>query len=182
MNLSLKRLTSADDPLFPACAAIYAQSFPPHEQREAASQRAIMGDGEYHYDAILLDGALVGEILNWRWKNHIYVEHFCIDPARRGQGLGRAALDLLAGAGDTIILEIDPPVDEISRRRRRFYAEAGFCENPHAHVHPPYHAGADGHALVVMSRPKPIDGAQYAEFRAYLQGRVIALCPAPREI
>ena len=39
--MHFERLTSADDPRFSAAMEGYAVSFPPHEQREPASQRTI---------------------------------------------------------------------------------------------------------------------------------------------
>ena len=62
-------------------------------------------------------------------------------------------LALLAAEGKPVILEIDPPVDDLSHRRQGFYERAGYHANPYAHVHPPYHAANRGHALVVMSYP-----------------------------
>ena len=100
-------------------------------------------------------------------------------PARRGQGLGTAALDLFAKAGKPAILEIDPPVDAVSRRRQTFYERAGFFANPHPHIHPPYRPENSGHALVVMSRPRPLTKGEYAAFAAYLADVVMKDCQKP---
>ena len=83
-------------------------------------------------------------------------EHFCILPDLRNKKYGQRALELLKEWGKSIILEIDPPVDEISLRRKSFYERAGYRENPFSHVHPPYHAGYSGHPLTVMSCPEPL--------------------------
>ncbi len=61
--------------------------------------------------------------------------------------------------GKTVLLEIDPPVDEISLRRETFYERCGYRANIHPHVHPPYRAGFPGHELVVMSRPEKLSHA-----------------------
>ena len=151
--MHFERLTSADDPRFSATMEGYAVSFPPHEQREPASQRAIMTDPAYRF---------------------IYVEHFFILPHLRGHACGSRALALLGGRGKTVILEIDPPADDVSLRRRGFYERAGFHENPYRHVHPPYHAGNRGHDLVVMSYPRAISEEEYRAFADYLAARVMA--------
>lgn len=39
IKLNFKRLTSAEDAMYPAAMALYAMSFPAHEQREEASQK-----------------------------------------------------------------------------------------------------------------------------------------------
>lgn len=59
-------------------------------------------------------------MLCWEAEDFIYVEHFCVLPELRGRGCGARALGLLAREGKTVILEIDPPIDEISRRSKIF--------------------------------------------------------------
>ena len=93
--------------------------------------------------------------------------------------MGTEAIELLAGEDKPVILEIDQPVDEISRRRQAFYKRAGFATNSHAHVHPPYRPENPGHALVVMSRPLPLTKGEYAAFAAYLSDVVMKDCPKP---
>ena len=109
----------------------------------------------------------------WESAEFIYVEHFCIDSTLRNQGFGSRALQLLLETGKTVILEIDPPVDDISRRRKGFYERCGFAANPYPHIHPPYHQDHSGHALVVMSAPNPITEEAYKGFSAYLQEPVM---------
>lgn len=172
--MHFERLTSADDPRFSAAMEGYAVSFPPHEQREPASQRAIMTDPAYRFNLIYDGGAPVGAMLCWETETFIYVEHFFILPHLRGHACGSHALALLGGRGKTVILEIDPPADDVSLRRRGFYERAGFQENPYRHVHPPYHAGNRGHDLVVMSYPRAISEEEYRAFADYLAARVMA--------
>lgn len=67
-----------------------------------------MSDPAYHFDMCLTDGALAGLILYWDFGAYIYVEHFCVEPNLRGQGLGTLILRALAQHNDKpIILEID---------------------------------------------------------------------------
>lgn len=166
--IKLIRLVSNDDPYYVDAMNLYAISFPYHEQREAASQASIMSDPAYHFDMIFDEDRFVGIILNWQTDSFVYVEHFCIMPDLRGQGYGKRALELLAAQGKTVILEIDPPVDDVSIRRKGFYESAGYMENPFTHVHPPYHRDHKGHELVVMSSPNALTEAFYQEFNAYL--------------
>lgn len=80
---------------------------------------------------------------------------------------------MLEEAHKTLILEIDPPVDELSRRRKGFYERCGFAENPYEHIHPPYHWGNSGHELVVMTWPGRISREEYSAFARYLHERVM---------
>ena len=172
--MHFERLTTETHPLYKEASALYGISFPPHEQRESASQRAIMADPEYQFNLIYDGGAPVGAMLCWETETFIYVEHFFILPQLRGHACGSRALALLGERGKTVILEIDPPVDDVSLRRKGFYERSGFHENPYSHVHPPYHAGNRGHDLVVMSYPRTISETEYRAFADYLAARVMA--------
>lgn len=171
--MNIVRLQSADTALFEQAIALYAISFPYHEQRESASQRGIMAHDAYHFGLIHEGGAFAGLILYWETDAFLYVEHFCMLPECRGRGLGSQALALLTQAGKTVILEIDPPVDDPAKRRKRFYEKAGFLENPYPHIHPPYHVGFKGHDLVVMSLPRTISQEEYNAFARYLSDVVM---------
>lgn len=46
-----ERITSAQHPLYAQAMEVYRNSFPPHEQREAASQERILHDSAYHFTA-----------------------------------------------------------------------------------------------------------------------------------
>ena len=175
--LRIKRLRTFDDPAFAPAMALYTASFPEHEQR--LEQRRIMAHEQYHFGILHDEEGFAGLALFWDAGAYLYLEHLCISPARRGQGLGTAALDLLAGEGKPVILEIDPPVDAVSRRRQAFYERAGFTADPYPHIHPPYRPENSGHALVVMSRPRPLTKDEYAAFAAYLADVVMKDCQKP---
>lgn len=169
------RLLSPEDSRFAAAMALYRESFPVHEQRTAHSQREALRCDEYHF-TLLYDGdRFVGLLLDWETTGFRYVEHFCIDPSLRNQSYGKQALDQLVTDGKTVILEIDPPTSEIAVRRKGFYERCGFRENPYAHVHPPYHPGNNGHALLVLSHPSPLSGEAYERFNRYLQDTVMSV-------
>lgn len=171
--MELARVTSPEEDGFRRAMELYALSFPIHEQRIAASQEQIMGLPEYHLEQVMEDGRFLGALFYWEIEDFLYVEHFCMDPAVRGRGLGQQALVLLAERGKPVILEIDPPVDEISKRRRGFYLRCGFQENPWPHVHPPYRGGYQGHELVVLSCPKVLEQTSYEAFFRYLRDVVM---------
>lgn len=171
--MRFERLMSTDSSLYDKGIELYSLSFPLHEQRESESQRQIMSHPDYHFNLIFNEDMFVGLMLCWETEDFIYVEHFCIFPELRNNNYGHLSLELLCRQGKTVILEIDPPVDEISNRRRRFYKRAGFVANPFAHVHPPYHIGNIGHELVVMSYPDKLSESEYSRFNKYLSEMVM---------
>lgn len=169
------RLTSWEDFMFAEAMALYRKSFPSHEQRKDASQKAALNFEEYHFDLIYDEDIFVGIMLYWETNAFLYVEHFCVRPELRGKSYGQKALEELGKKRKTVILEIDPPTEEISIRRKGFYERAGYRENPFAHVHPPYHPENPGHPLVVMSFPNLLREAEYEAFNTYLKSRVMAV-------
>ena len=173
------RITTPRDPDFAPLFRLYQSAFPLHEQRTRAAQEGVLSHPDYFCWALRERGAFAGLLLVWEGPGFRYVEHFAVAPELRGGGLGARALAWLTGQGAPVILEIDPPVDEISVGRRGFYLRCGFSENPFPHVHPPYRAGFRGHPLVVLSAPGPLSRGQYDRFAAYLAGTVMSDCAPP---
>ena len=167
-----ERITTPKHPLYADAIALYQLSFPLHEQRESASQIEILGNLDYHFDVVCDDDRFVGEVLYWNIGSALYIEHFCILPSMRNKHYGQKILAALQDR--PLILEIDPPMDAISRRRKGFYERCGFVENPYPHTHPPYHKGNAGHDLVVMSSPKELTPNEYEMFLQGLQNTVMA--------
>ena len=172
--MRFKRIITDQDPMFLPAIELYKTSFPLHEQRETLSQRQILENSEYHFDVIYDQDCFVGIILNWETDRSIYLEHFAIDTTIRNKGYGARALAYLAQRGKRLILEIDPPIDAVSIRRKGFYERVGFIENPYEHIHPPYKEGNEGHVLVVMTYPTAIDPTAYSDFATYLHQVVMA--------
>lgn len=113
----------------------------------------------------------VGEILHWDIGSAFYIEHFYVLPTMRNKHYGQKILNTYQST--PLILEIDPPVDEIAIRRKRFYERCGFVENPYVHVHPPYHHRNTGHELVIMSSPEMLKSDEYEHFHHYLKNTVM---------
>ena len=130
-----------------------------------------------------------------KWR---FIEHFATDRSLRGGGYGARALGMLArgmrkaepadfilpaalaGAGESTLstedvldgfvtmLEIDPPVDEISSRREAFYKRNGYTTNPYEHIHPSFRQSTPAHQLLIMSYPRAISVEEFAEFRRFM--------------
>lgn len=66
-----------------------------------------------------------------------------------------------------VVLEIEPPVDGLTRRRLGFYERNGFCANPYDYIHPSYTMPLQPHRLVVMSCPGPLSPAEFDHFRSF---------------
>ncbi|HBW05549.1 MAG TPA: N-acetyltransferase [Clostridiales bacterium] len=168
-----QRIISLKSPNGIAAYELYKRSFPLNEQRIQSSQKSIMKNPLYHFDLIFADNKWVGEILYWEADDFLYVEHFCICEKERGNGYGAEALSVIASQGKSVILEIDPPEDDVSIRRKGFYEKNGFVKNDFSHIHPAYRKRFDGHKLVVMSYPNALSRYEYDEFYRFLCNSVM---------
>ena len=72
-----------------------------------------------------------------------------------------------------VILEIDPPEDEISIRRLHFYERLGFTANPHEYTHPSFRRPFHPHRLVLMSRPGALSDDEARRFADFIRERVL---------
>ena len=179
MNLVLGRCRDTQGALMDAAMKLYRASFPSHELRLWSDQKAVMREESYHFDLCLMDGALAGLILYWDFGDYLYVEHFCVMPALRGQGLGTLILQELARKNKLIILEIDPLNDAVSLRRRDFYTHCGYVQNDYPHIHPPYQCANAGHELIVMSYPRAISQEEFNRFTLDLREKVMQYAEHP---
>lgn len=171
MNYKIIKSTGCTE--YNAAADLYEISFPEHEQRLERSQREIMNSDEYKYTLIYDGENFIGEILCWETSDFIYVEHFCILPEKRGLKYGAKALEMLCRTPKKVILEIDPPTDDISKRRKAFYEQCGFKANGFEHIHPPYRPQNTGHKLIIMSYPAELSTGEFSEFSEYLNNTVM---------
>ncbi len=148
---------------------LYETSFPAHERRSRAAQLAAFGDEQAHGD-LLLDGngQLAALVFYWTCNDLLYIEFLAVHPAMRGRQTGSRIMRELLGRypHHTVVLEIEPPEDETTCRRLRFYERLGFCANGYPYTHPSYRTGdaACPHRLVILSHGAPLTPQRYEEF------------------
>lgn len=171
--MKLEYIKDTNHPMYEKALELYKISFPYHEQREKISQDYILNYSEYKFGLIYDEDVFVGLVLYWETKTYIYIEHLCILPEIRNKNYGQKTLYLLKEKGKILILEIDIPVDDISKRRKGFYERCEFVENSYHHIHPPYHRENNGHELAIMTYPNKISNQEYDEFRKYLNNKVM---------
>ena len=139
MTVSFQLIRTTKHPYWSFLCDCYATSFPIDERRPLTEMEAILSDPCFLYNAIEEDGDPVGLLNSWNLDNFRYVEHFTISPEFRSTGIGRQALHyFLAQASTPVILEVEPPIDETSNRRIRFYEKEGFTLCEKIYVQPPY--------------------------------------------
>ena len=158
--LHLHPIKNQASPYWDSLVRIYLQSFPIDEQRPVESiarliehdnrfvAYAIINDNtdeDYHPKETLhtkhhtLNTPLLGLLTTWEFADFIYIEHFAIDPALRSQGYGSEALKaFIHEQGKPLVLEAEPPTDEMTRRRIRFYERIGLTLYDYPYIQPAY--------------------------------------------
>ncbi len=138
-------------------------SFPACERRDDREQRAHTDHTEAFTAYLATEGDdAVGLLTCWEFKlpeggemvpfeRFTYVEHLAVMPSRRNSGYGAKILDLLkAKTAHPIILEVEPPQEEMSRRRIGFYKRSGFKLCLKDYLQPPYRPGDAPFPLLLM--------------------------------
>ncbi|MCD8043355.1 MAG: GNAT family N-acetyltransferase [Tannerellaceae bacterium] len=149
---------------------IYNSSFPLHEQRTEEQQIKAFAHPAYRLQIITENENLLSFISYWEFDSYIYIEHLAVNPEFRGNNRGSQLLqDFTSGQPKTVLLEIDPLIDDISHRRFEFYKRNGFYDNPYPHFHPPYRQEFSAHELIVLSHSKQISRKEYEQFKTDLE-------------
>ena len=137
------------------------ESFPEEERRDDDMQR-YNTDNNPLFTAYLItdDAENIGLITLWKLSGFLYVEHLATSPSVRNKGYGKMIMQaLLHDFSDyTIVLEVELPEDDLSKRRIGFYERNGFklCHKPY--MQPPYRSGGTPIPMHVMySGDRPID-------------------------
>ena len=165
---------NADKALQEQVWGLYEGSFPACEKRSYPAFITATSDARFNAKVILNDGGNLAAILfYWLADNMLYVEHLAVNPVMRGENIGSTVLKELIKTykNHVIILEIDPPVDEISIRRLNFYERVGFVSNDYHFIHPSFAVGekAQPHKLVILTYGKTISPEEFGAFKELLK-------------
>ena len=123
----------------------------------------------WHYNASFGEARFRGDIPQLEAGEYTYL---AVSPRLRGQNMGSKALAAFC-QGRRVILEIDPPEDEISVRRQHFYQRLGFVANPYAYIHPSFRRPFHPHRLVLMSYPEALTYEEARGFADFIRERVL---------
>ncbi len=160
-------------------------SFPVEERRDDEGQRRNTDENDRFYCYLLTDKGedkdsaeeLIGLITVWKLDGFYYAEHLATSPTVRNRGYGRRIMEELKAllSDAPIILEVERPEDEMSRRRIGFYQRCGFklCEQDY--YQPPYRAGGKRLPLYLMFAGVDEIDSRYPQVRNEIYRNVYGL-------
>ena len=98
----------------------------------------------------------LGLLTTWSFDEFVYVEHFAISSSLRSQGYGTEVLStFIQSQQKPLILEAEPPTDETTRRRIRFYERHGLTLFDFPYMQPAYTAESQPVPLCLMGTLDP---------------------------
>lgn len=106
------------------------EAFPPSERRSDEEFLRLFHHPNVQILCSQEQERLNGFLLFWVLDGFVFAENFAVRPTSRGLGLGTEMLRALRGRfGLPVILEVEPPEDELTRRRVAFYERNGYHLN-----------------------------------------------------
>ncbi|MBE7896965.1 GNAT family N-acetyltransferase [Paenibacillus polymyxa] len=157
--------------------AIMESSFPASECRTFEAQKALLKHPSYRIITEKNEqGNIVAFLAGWEFEHFRFVEHIAVDSRIRGGGLGQKLMGRFISQSDQpVVLEVEPPVDEWSRRRIGFYERMGFHLNHFEYVQPPLREGQTDLRLQIMSYPGALSEQEFTPFKEILYTEVYGL-------
>lgn len=151
--ISCVNIETVNNPLLNQVEKTYLLSFPESERREfELLKQLIAGEPRFRVNVLLKNNEYAGFITSWDFPEFSYVEHFAIDESARNGGIGGKAMQHYLNTNPLpVVLEVEQPEDEMSKRRIVFYQRLGFKLDHHAYRQPPYRPGGEWLDLVLMS-------------------------------
>ncbi|MDQ0493656.1 GNAT family N-acetyltransferase [Paenibacillus brasilensis] len=157
--------------------AIMEASFPESECRSFESQKALLKLPSYRIISEKNEqGNTIAFLAGWEFTHFRFVEHIAVDSGIRGSGLGKKLMvSFISESDKPVVLEVEPPVDEWTRRRIGFYERLGFHLNHFEYVQPPLREGQADLRLQIMSYPDALPEQTFAPFKQILYTEVYGL-------
>lgn len=179
-EVSLSLLTPTV-PQWQAAESLYLSAFPANERRSVEKWRQLStADARFSVFAICRGGEFCGFISVWNFATFRYVEHFAVEARLRGKSIGSKVLRCLKTAAPSvpIVLEVEPPCDDMTRRRVRFYEGNGFVLSDLPYLQPPYE-GTEWFSLCLMSTDDNFLHCHYEEIRGSIYSAVYGASNPP---
>lgn len=144
---------------------VYEESFPMFECRTREEHYRAIDDDRFYPMAVFNDDEFIGLIFYWLIDSMCYIEHIAVLPETRGKGYGTLVLNDFCSNFKNVVLEIDPPIDDVSIARERFYHHIGFVTSNFDYTHPSYREEYIPHTLVLMKLNSEMNETEFEHFK-----------------
>ena len=160
-------LTKASKADFEVIYPAMQNSFIPDEIREKDAALTVLDEEDYTVYKIYENAEWVGFITLWELSGFAFIEHFAVFSEYRNRGYGGRTVEMVKEKYESLVLEAEPPIEEIQKRRIGFYERCGFCQNDYEYMQPSYREGGAEVRLVLMSYPAPLSDCEATKREIY---------------
>ncbi len=152
---------------------LYEDAFPLRERRDFSALLDLLVIENMELKAINDFSLIIGFLIQWEFKSFNYIEHLAIDPSQRGKNYGTKVMKKIIGNSDKILLlEVEPPHDDISNKRILFYEKLGMKVCPFTYEQPPYREDEKSFPMLIMSFPIELKRSAFEEFTSIITTEV----------
>lgn len=152
---------------------LYEQSFPIEERRDFSLVLDIYKTDLLSLNLIYDNEIMVGILNYWDFNDFLYIEHFAVSEQYRNRKIASKVLEQLNTQNKLIVLEVELPRDELSKRRIRFYERNAYSIQPFTYFQPPYRKGEERIKMHIMANTqKPINKVKYEEIITIIEKKV----------
>lgn len=131
---------------------LYVNAFPFSERRTVESMSQSLASERVYFYRVFLKTRCVAMMHFWVLDDVVYGEHFAIEPNLRNQGYGRQLMRMiLANLEKPFLVEVEPPENDLSARRLKFYEREGLFVVKKDYLQPPYQVSLPELPLYLMS-------------------------------
>ena len=152
---------------------IMEKSFPLTEFRPQKEQEKLFENKYYSVLGIKENNVPIAIAAIWSFENFTFIEHLATLPEYRNKGLGTQMLhEIISKADKTVCLEVEPPIDELTHRRVRFYERNRLFFNSYPYIQPSISKGREPIPLFIMTSKGEIDEQKFIEIKNTLYKEV----------
>ena len=171
--IKLQRINTSHEH-YPFVESLMQTAFPLQERRNADLQREYTDNKpHFHTLVILVENKPIGLITYWKLDSFNYIEHFAIKENLRNKGYGQEALKQLKEEIEgMIVLEVEEPIDELTKRRIEFYQRQGFILQNVSYQQPPYRKEDEWFSMKLMTLNAKDFSSQFERVRDTLYREV----------
>ncbi len=149
--MELHRIVSVEDVYWEALWHLYESAFPSAERRNRQQMERMLSERTDMYFNAVLEEELAGFFVYWVFGDFYYLEYLAVFPELRNKRIGQKVLEYAAQyLKGSRLLEVEPPADEITTRRVRFYQRNGYEVLDKDYSQPSYDGEKEGVALWIM--------------------------------
>lgn len=183
MHIDICPITTKDVKLYKFFVDTLTDSFPKEEYRDL-EKIANIADNDNRFNCCVLthDESPVGIISYWELSDFCYIEHFAITKQMRSSNYGGSAMrSFIDHICKNIVLEVELPQDELTKRRVSFYQKLGFSLWESDYQQPPYRPSDEYIDMNIMSYGTLNEEKEFSEIKEKIHSIVYGVKQTHRQ-